>query len=49
MYGVVVYIASRTSRVNTFTVNKIALVDHEPEKTHAKTLSTNVDELALNE
>ena len=34
MYGVVVYVVSRTSHVNTFTVNKIALVNNGGEKTH---------------
>ena len=29
MYGVVVYVASRTSLVNTFIVNKIALVNNK--------------------
>ena len=46
MGGVVVYVMSRTSPVNTFTVNKIALVDNRGEKAlHQK----QVDGLAINE
>ena len=36
MYRVVVYVMSRTSHVNEFTVNKSASVDNEGEKLVAK-------------
>ena len=34
--GIVDYVASRTSHVNTFTVNRIPSVDSEQEKTNHK-------------
>ena len=48
MYGVVVYVASRTSHVNTFTANKIASVIMNYKK-HLMDWSTKVEELAINE
>ena len=49
MDRVVVYVTSRTSHVNDFTVNKSASVDNKGEKTRRKILVTKVALLALNE
>ena len=47
MYRVVVYVRSRTSHVNDFTVNKSASVHNEGEKTLHKKLVTKVAAMAL--